>query len=308
MTPSENEAKNPLLCVNITSLALWGLLPFQNEKFLKNKRLRRLHFVLGFMTFMIFIIFVITQYIELFYVWGNIGKMTTIMTVSCLYTVTILKIYTLYGNRKKIYSLIEDVSKVEISIIKYQNSELQDILRGYIKMARRASYVFWTATVITALAFFTIPLLEYRLSSTYHRIYDNGTEYWSYVRPMVFSSWLPFDQYAYPNHMFVYIFHVAIGSIGGGFTSCWDMFVISMIVHSIGQLRILTRNLIEITKRDVELDEELCSKMMNDGKFKVTSKPEAIRKMWENIQHKRLVDCINHHRHIRRYTQMQKWN
>lgn len=289
---NENASKNPLLFTNLTSLAIFGLWPFQSEEFLNKKYLRYIHFAIGLIVYCLFFAFLITEYIELYYVWGNLEDMTTNMSVSCLYTVGVVKIYSFYGHRNKLKYLIGKVSNIETNILKYQSIRLKTILYEYIKSARRITYFFWTLTFCTILVFFVIPPIEYRFSSTYRIVFENGTEFWSYQRPMIFSSWFPFDKYAFPNYLIAYMYQVFMGSVGASYQAIWDMFIVAMMIHSIGQLRILRSIMEDLTKDDMPVD-KVSDWSMNQNK--------DLKRMWDNIKHKRLVDCVNHHRYIIRF-------
>ncbi|XP_077294863.1 uncharacterized protein LOC143917252 [Arctopsyche grandis] len=307
MSESNNGLKNPCLCANLTSLAMFGLWPFQSEKFLNSKILRKVHFAFGLFAYCVNWLFLASQYIDLYKIWGNLENMTTNISVTSLTTIGVVKIFTFYGYRNKLDSLITEISRVEVNIIKNQCSGVKSLLYEYVKTARRVTYFFWTLTFCTILVFFIIPPIEYKLSSTYHKTYSNGSEYWTYERPMIFSTWFPFDKYSIPNYYIAYLIHILFGLLGASYHAIWDMFVISMMVHFIGQLRILQRNLAETTNV-AELDPELIRndvKVGHEDKFLTDLNQDKTidsREVWDVIKHKRLVDCVNHHRYILKYT------
>lgn len=295
MSESDNGLKNPSLCVNLTSLAVFGLWPFQSKKFLNSKTLRKIHFTLGLIAYCVNWLFLASQYIDLYKVWGNLENMTTNISVTSLTTIGVIKIFTFYGYRKKLDELVTEISRVEVNIIKNQCSRVKSLLYKYVKTARRVTYFFWTLTFCTILVFFIIPPIEYKLSSTYHKTYSNGSEYWTYERPMIFSTWFPFDKYSLPNYYIAYLIQIIFGLLGASYHAIWDMFVVTMMVHFIGQLRILQKNLAETTNE---------AKLEHKNKFHTDfNKDKAIasQEVWDAIKHKRLVDCVNHHRYILKY-------
>lgn len=288
---------NYLLRKNLASLALFGLWPFQSSKFLKNQKLRSYHYVFGLLLYCAFFLFLITEYVELFNVWGNLEDMTTNMSVSCLYTVGIVKIYSLFGKRQTFKCLIFGISNVESNIAHHQSEETKLILASYVRRSRRVTYFFWTLTSCTILVFFVIPLVEYQFSSIYHRVYDNGTEYWSYVRPMIFSSWFPFDKYSTVNYSLAYLYHILMGTVGAAYQAIWDTFIVSMMIHSIGQLQILQYTIENMTNVDIkEVTRRKDSKLLNNAKN--FEEQEADLRRLEDLKRVRFIDCINHHRYI----------
>lgn len=291
---------NYLLKKNLASLAIFGLWPFQSPKFLENQKLRSYHYVFGLSLYCAFFLFLITEYVELFNVWGNLEDMTTNMSVSCLYTVGIMKIYSLFGKRQTFKDLIFGISKVESNIAHYQSVEINSIMAAYVRRSRRVTYFFWTLTSCTILVFFVIPLVEYQFSSTYHMVYDNGTEYWSYVRPMIFSSWFPFDKYSTLNYFLAYFYQVLMGIVGAAYQAIWDTFIVSMMIHSIGQLQILQYTIENITNVDVNGVRQNDTEPTDQAR-KSFEEQEADLKRLEDLKHSRFIDCINHHRYILKY-------
>lgn len=128
------------------------------------------------------------------------------MMITFLTTLGIFKIYAFFGHRTKLKKLVHEISLIENRILLSQCDKNKTILAMYVKRARRVIYSFWILTGFTVGVFIIIPPFEYVLSSTYHNYLDNGFEYWSYTKPMIFSSWFPFDKHAYPNFVNAFFF------------------------------------------------------------------------------------------------------
>lgn len=268
------------MSVNLTSLAVMGLWSFESEKFPKNKLIQFIHSFSGVLLYCFCTLLSVSQVIQLFLSWGNLEEMTTNLSVTCLGLLSVSKVYTLYRYKNKLKQLIRNISNTELDLLNCRNDSIKKELYDYIKRARKLTYFFWTVTCGTISVFIIIPPIEYKYSSIYHKFHENGTEYWTRERPMIFSSWFPFDKYEYSNYLIAYAFHTFTGLIGAAYHAIWDMFIVSMMIHSIGQLKILQLNLDNVSK--CGLDE---NPIFSD-----------------RIKHRKLVDCVNHHRYIREYT------
>lgn len=231
---------------------------------------------------------------ELANVWGDLENMTTNMSVSCLYTVGVMKIYAFFGHRDKFKKLIGGISNMEKFIVVSEDEDIKTAFRAYVQRAQFVTNFFCSLTIGTIIVFFAVPPVEYTFSSVYHRVYDNGTEFWSYERPMIFSSWFPFDKYAKTNYLIAYLYHVLMGIIGSAYQAIWDTFIVTMMLHSIGQLQILQINVKNMTSFH---EKNKIKKFSDDASLnQILEDRYKDKKMYE-----RLVNCVYHHRYISKY-------
>lgn len=85
--------KNPLLKITLNGLKYYGILLYKSQPLKKLNCFRGVVFTASMLAFNV------TQYIDLFQVWGDIGDMTANAATTLLFTTTILRIFHFYANR-----------------------------------------------------------------------------------------------------------------------------------------------------------------------------------------------------------------
>lgn len=84
---------NPLLKLTITGLKYYGILLYKSQPLKKLNCFRGVCFTASMLAFNV------TQYVDLYQVWGNIAEMTANAATTLLFTTTILRILHFYWNR-----------------------------------------------------------------------------------------------------------------------------------------------------------------------------------------------------------------
>lgn len=247
--------KTFLLKRNLRALSIIGLWPPKNKKY------AFLYKIYAKCVFLWFIIFTATQFIEMKYVYADFRELTSNAGVSLLYTVGIAKVYIVMFRKQYVDALVNKINETEIEImstitVNEDDQALKQILKKYIKQNWGVTKKFWMLTFWTITGFFISPSVEAMLIRPQEILYSNGSSTGRFKKPLVFSSWFPFDKYATMNHyLFAYALQTISGTIGASYLAIWDTFIVALMIFATGQFRVLhhyLRNIYDLKRHTVD--------------------------------------------------------
>lgn len=226
--------KNPLLFRNLIAMKILGLWPPDNKK------LSFIYNVYSKFIFVWFICFTTSQYIQMKFIYNDFKELTSNAGVSLLYSVGIAKVYIVLFQKRRFVSLVNTVRTTELEILESKDAKLKQILKDYILQNWGVSKKFWLLTFWTIMCFFVSPSLEAWLLPPQEILFANGTATGRFKKPLIFSSWFPFDKYIDMKHyMLAYALQTISGTIGASYLGIWDTFIVALMIFAIGQFRIL---------------------------------------------------------------------
>lgn len=241
--------KDPLLHRNIKALKIIGMWPPENN------RNNILFHIYSKFIFVWFVCFTTSQFIEIRYVYHNFKELTANAGVSLLYTVGISKVYIVLFKRKEVSYLVNEIRVTEQKILRGRDVQINKLLQEYILQNWDVTRKFWMLTYFTILGFFTSPRIEALLTQPEEIILRNGTATGIFKKPLVFSSWFPFDKYSSEYYYLAYALQTISGMIGASYLGIWDTFIVALIIYAIGQVRILQLTLRNLYSAELEEEE-----------------------------------------------------
>lgn len=229
--------ENPLLFRNLKALQIVGMWPP------KSNRLKPIYHVYSRLVFVWFVCFTTSQFVEIYFVHSDFKELTSNAGVSLLYAVAIAKVYLVLFKRPRIKKLVEIIRESELAIMQSDQTTTKKILRDYILQNWGVTKKFWLLTFWTILGFFISPTLEAFLIGPQEIFLKNGTGSGRFRRPLVFSSYFPFDKYTNGHYQLAYGLQTISGTIGASYLGIWDTFIVALMIYAIGQFRILQHSL-----------------------------------------------------------------
>lgn len=234
---------DPLLFRNLKAMSIIGMWPPENKKY------QKFYNIYSKLIFIGFCCFTTSQFVEIYYVHDDFKELTSNAGVSLLYAVAIFKVYIAIFKHKKIKLLTNHIRDSEIEILK-ENTNVKNILNDYIKQNWGVTKKFWLLTFWTILGFFVSPTIESILIGPQEIVSKNGTGTGRFKRPLVFSSFFPFDKYTPGFYQLAYGLQTISGTIGASYLGIWDTFIVALMIYAIGQFRILQYNIRNIYSND----------------------------------------------------------
>lgn len=228
---------NPLLFRNLKALQIIGMWPPESRK------LQFFYQIYSKIIFIWFVFFTTSQFIEIYFVYTDFKELTSNAGVSLLYAVAIAKVYIILFKKQKIKDLVEEIRESEVEILNGKDVKTKQILKEYILQNWGVTKKFWLLTFWTILGFFVSPTLESILIKPQEILLKNGTGSGRFKRPLVFSSYFPFDKYQDIWYELAYGLQTISGTIGASYLGIWDTFIVALMIYAIGQFRILQHSL-----------------------------------------------------------------
>lgn len=273
--------KNPLLFRNLAAMKILGLWPPNNKKLLF------FYNIYSKFVFTWFICFTTSQYVEMKYIYNDFKELTSNAGVSLLYSVGIAKVYIILFQKQRFVSLVTTIRTTELEILDSKDEKLNQILKEYFLQNWSVSKKFWLLTFWTIMGFFVSPSIEKLLLPPQEILYANGTATGRFKKPLIFSSWFPFDKYRdTKNYMLAYGLQTISGTIGASYLAIWDTFIVALMIFAIGQFRILQYYFRNIYPYDYDYN--------NASDCSINSQSDIIVK--ETTYN--FVKCVKHHNMI----------
>lgn len=257
----------PLLNQNLRALSLIGLWE-------SPKKSRKLNFVFrfyGLFLWVWFATFTTTQFMELFFIGKDYKLLIENAGVTILYIIGVAKTSLLVFKNGKLKELVKVVNKTENEIIEDGDEWKIELLLDYCRKNWRKTKFYWSIAFVTIIGFFIKPKIESVLLGKIIIMDEKNQTSLVYRRLLIFSSWVPYDKYSDGLYELTYVIQTFTGSVAALHIVIWDTFIVSMIVHAIGQLIILQDSLRNLGKR---------------------------KKFNEEDIYKEVVQCIKHHYYI----------
>lgn len=182
------------ISISIRSLQIVGIYPIKSH----SKIFDKIQSFWGYFIFSWFVTFNITEFIEMYYIWGDLAEMTDNATVSLLYLVGVSKIYILIGMKPILNKMTDFVFQKETKLWeeRHEKPDLYHLFKEYSQRSRNITHFFYSLTFTTILLCFWIPQIEVYFSGPKYIKFPNGTLSDVVKKPLIFSSWFPFDSNA----------------------------------------------------------------------------------------------------------------
>ncbi|XP_058446693.1 odorant receptor 56a-like [Malaya genurostris] len=254
--------ENPLLKITLKGMMYYGIVLYksQSKKVLSN--------FLGICFTISILAFNITQYVDLYQVWGNFSEMTVNASTTLFFTSTITRLLHFYWNRSKFNTAIRRADEMIRQVLHRGNEAEKRTLTGNVKYMKRLTAVFWICCMVTPNIMYVSTLLQY--------FFMHPTEH----QPTVMRSWYPESK----NHFAIlYCIQLYILCICQLIIPCWHMFVISLMVFVRTMLLVLNYKLSHLEHYEIsELSDDLPVRKPQEC-------PKATRC---SLRKKLLIECI----------------
>lgn len=181
-----------------------------------------------------FVLFVTTQWIETYHIpKSNVQELVDNVSVALDYSVGVAQLFLCLGDRAG--KLVRQIVNVEKELKKTTRKQYLEIYNTYMRKNHFITKSFFGLGMFTVSLFFVAPFIE---EYTFKH-FNNATE--KYVRPLPFSSWLPFDKQE--HYALVFAFHVLAGIISCDIVTSTDSLFYGLTIFCIGQIKILQESL-----------------------------------------------------------------
>ncbi|XP_055614981.1 odorant receptor 56a [Toxorhynchites rutilus septentrionalis] len=264
--------ENPLLKITLNGLKYYGILLYKTQPLKKLNCFRGVVFTASMLAFNV------TQYIDLYQVWGNIGDMTANAATTLLFTTTIVRIFHFYGNRTRFNNAIKYADEGVQHVLRFGMPAEKAIFWQNVKYMQRLTAVFWICALVTANTMCIYALIQY-LSNT---VEEPAT---------ILRSWYPAENME-KHFLVLYCIQLYIMYVGQLIVPCWHVFMVSLMVYVRTSLMILNHKL-------AHMDEYVASGMRSGRKPQVVKDPTE-----ESYATRRelIIECIQQQRKVYGYT------
>ncbi|XP_058467529.1 odorant receptor 56a-like [Malaya genurostris] len=222
--------ENPLLKLSLRGLKYYGVLLHRSQPWKKLNCFRAIFFTISMFAFNI------TQYVDLFQVWGNVSEMTANASTTLLFTTTVVRVLHLYWNRARFNAIIQKADQVIRHILHQGTEEERQILNENVVYMRRLTVGFWIFAMITANTMCVYSLIQYYGTQPTER------SKWMHHPPTILRSWYPSSNLV-DHFAIVYGIQLYIMCVGQLIVPCWHVFVVSLMVFVRTVLMILNYKL-----------------------------------------------------------------
>ncbi|XP_065077055.1 odorant receptor 56a [Ochlerotatus camptorhynchus] len=272
---------NPLLKLTINGLKYYGILLYKSQPLKKLNCFRGVCFTASMLAFNV------TQYVDLYQVWGNVGEMTANAATTLLFTTTILRILHFYWNRAKFNNAIKTADEGVQHILRFGCGQEKLIFWWNVKYMKQLTAVFWICALVTANTMCVYALVQYHSLESMDR--TNSTE--PFEPPTILRSWYPTDNIM-DSFVPIYLIQLYIMYVGQLIVPCWHVFMVSLMVYVRTALMILNYKL-------AHLDQYVVSGLRSGRKIKKINDPEEERC---TIRRELIIECIQQQHKIYDFT------
>ncbi|XP_058811505.1 odorant receptor 56a [Topomyia yanbarensis] len=227
--------ENPLLKLALNGLKHYGLLLYKSQPWKNLNGFRGAFFTASML------VFNITQFMDLFQVFGNIGEMTANAATTLLFHTTVVRILHFYWNRTRFNTLIRIADEEIRHIMRHGNATEKRILSSNVKHTNRLTLVIWMCVLITANTIIYYPIIQYcRMKSTDMSNLEKPS--------LILQSWYPADTVRLP---IIYAIQLYIMYLGQLIVTSWLLFIISLMVYLRTVLMVLNHKLSHLESYEV---------------------------------------------------------
>ncbi|XP_055547613.1 odorant receptor 56a-like [Wyeomyia smithii] len=216
---------NPLLKWTLNGLRYFGILLYKSQPWKKLNCFRGVCFTASML------LFNITQYVDLYQVWGNVGDMTANASTTLLFSTTIIRLFHFYWNRTRFNSVIRRADEGTRQILRQANAEEMLIFTGNVKYIKRLTALFWICALVTANSMCLFTLIQFFSASTK----DSD-------RVTILRSWYPAEN-GMDHFASVYCIQLYIMYVGQLIVPCWHVFMVSLMIYVRMALMVLNHRL-----------------------------------------------------------------
>ncbi|XP_029717479.2 odorant receptor 56a-like [Aedes albopictus] len=272
---------NPLLRLTINGLKYYGILLYKSQPFKKLNCFRGVCFTASMLAFNV------TQYVNLYQVWGDISQMTANAATTLLFTTTIVRILHFYWNRARFNNAIKVADEGVQHLLRFGNAPEKAIFWDNVRYMNRLTAAFWICALVTANTMCVYSLVQYHSLKSMEPF--NSTK--PFDPPTILRSWYPTDNIM-ESFTTIYLIQLYIMYVGQLIVPCWHVFMVSLMLYARTSLMILNYKL-------ANLEMYAVSGMRSGRKLKLVKDPEEERC---NERKELIVECIQQQHKIFEYT------
>ncbi|XP_053681693.1 odorant receptor 56a [Sabethes cyaneus] len=205
--------ENPLLQWMLTGLKFYGIVLNKSQRWKTLNQVRGVWFTASLLAFNV------TQYVDLYQVWGNVGAMTANASTTLLFSTTIIRLFHFYWNRTRFNDAIRQADEGTQQILQKANTDQRLILADNVKYIKRLTAVFWICALVTANSMCVYSLIQYF-----------GAQSKELAKVTILRSWYPAEN-AMEHFAAIYCIQLYIMYVGQLIVPCWHVFMVSLMVY-----------------------------------------------------------------------------
>ncbi|XP_062536956.1 odorant receptor 56a-like [Armigeres subalbatus] len=245
----DNVYSNPLLRLTITGLKYYGILLYKSQPWKKLHCFRGVFFTASMLAFNI------TQYVNLYQVWGDIAEMTANAATTLLFTTTIVRVLHFYWNRTRFNNAIKTADEGIMTLLRSGSVPEQAVIWENVKYMNRLTAVFWACALITANSMCVYSLIQYQNLKSMDL--SNSTN--SFDSPTILRSWYPTDN-VLDSFAIIYCIQLYIMYVGQLIVPCWHVFMVSLMMYAKASLMSLNLKLTRLDHYEISEMQSGCQK------------------------------------------------
>jgi odorant receptor len=171
----------------------------------------------------------------LFQNFRDIDEITKNAATTLLFVTTSFRMVKFYWNRMRFVNITRSVDDGLRALTESSDGSTKKVVSGSVAYMRKLTVVFWVSALITANSMC--------INSVVQRLFYSSEV--SSHPPTILRSWFPFSDYR--QHFWViYAVQYYIMNVGMLIVPCWHLFIVSLMLFIITDLKVLNQQLTEV--------------------------------------------------------------
>jgi odorant receptor len=177
------------------------------------------------------------KFVDLFQNFSDVDEITKNAATTVLFATTSFRMVNFYCNRMRFVIIIKEVDEGLRSLMASADESGKKVIDLSVRYMRKLTGAFWISALITANMMCINSAVQWLCFESEPSSYP----------PSILRSWFPFEDYR--KHFWViYAVQYYIMNIGMLIVPCWHVFIVSLMVFVIIELKVLNQKLCNVAE------------------------------------------------------------